>query len=453
MFPLRKFIIQYGSAAALLALFFGIFASLASAKESAQPPREAFYRPHLLASTGEAAERLRVLTPHLISGPSLAANCVIADASTLKIFWVAPGTEASMRPQFFWSSGNGSSSLMPTVCMFTHIFALKYTEVSSLNYDTGEEGVLRIRVCLRDNTCQALESDQETAQNQALLNALLTLIVASGNTHVVVLDTPWSSIASQPKLARKLYKDRALFDAGLVAKVQSNSPSETAGLRDGDLILRIAGRNYRENLYGEMAALCLMEKPEGCSLRADGLRKDKIVSFNILVEPAFTAEEAERLQTGAPETATVRPARELRFRPRFSQPAPASSDFVLPPPVAAPPEPPVALPVPTAQPDPEIPYSSAGALRYQPSEIERAVPHPRASSAAAPTKPAHHRARRKHHAPRRRATTAKAPAAKPSTAAKPAETKPPAKTASEQAVKPATTPPAADKKPAENKKH
>jgi hypothetical protein len=363
----RKSVLFLALAAGVLALATGVLAPLAEGKQS-RPPREPHYRPHLLASVDEAAGILEQLTPFLTNGQGENASCVVVGQSGLKIFWDEQAAESSQHPLFVRIRSGEANPALPAVCAFTHLFSMRYAEANSLGYDTGDAGRLTIRLCMRDNTCQSVQSRLGTGQDRVLMNALLTLIVAGGNPDVVALDTPWSSITAQPKLAKKLNKKFNLLDAGFVAMVQSGSPSEAAGLRDGDLITAINGAAYRENLYGELAAKCLKAEPEGCILHVGGLRKGKLFTGKIPVKPVVGAVEVRTQPTGAAAAAfsahASSPVKLLTVPPQ-EKPAPSPRSFpsIEPAPVFSTPAVPALVPAPVATPGaaPEAPQKKSAA--------------------------------------------------------------------------------------------
>lgn len=326
---------------------------VAEGKKREFPEREQAYRPHLLPTVEDAGERLRVLLPMLKLERGLNSSCLVADRTGLRVFFVTEGSDLWKTPQYAWQWRESAPDAMASMgCQYTHVFSMKYADVNSISYDTGEAGRqqnqpdLMIRVCTRGDICQSLYSAEEPRQNQVLMDALLTLVVASGNTQVVALDTPWSTIADWPRLSKKWNKeldaqgkapkgkhvrsagkkphdDSAITDAGVVAMVQAESAAEMAGLRDGDLVTSVDGVAYHQNIYGEMAAKCLNAQPAGCRVHVAGMRKKIPIQFGIEVKPAFTAEEARKLQAEAAE--------------RVSPPASAPPVVRAPTPVVAPP--------------------------------------------------------------------------------------------------------------------
>lgn len=266
-----------------------LLVSLAAAAEK-KPPAPvrhppAYYMPQLLPSIGDAAEKIQFLAPHISYGSFAGAGRVMVDHNGVQMFFSAQGT--TVKTQYFWSWSGGYNAPVSVPYQYNATFSMLYSQVNSLRYADG-----LVYICLQNNSCDTLATP-DVPQDHMLMDALLTLIVASGNTNVVVADMAWTGLP--PKELKKL----KLGDARQVEVVQAGSPGDAAGIRAGDILTAMEGVPYHQNIYGEMASRCLKAHPEGCTIHIDGLRNGAPIKFELAVKPAFTPEAAHKLQAGA----------------------------------------------------------------------------------------------------------------------------------------------------------
>jgi serine protease Do len=126
-----------------------------------------------------------------------------------------------------------------------------------------------------------------------LMDALLTLAVAGGNTDVAVVDMAWETPSN------KEMKKLKVGDARRVMAIDPGTPGDKAGIHSGDILTAMEGVPYHQNIYGEMAAKCLKAHPEGCTVHIDALRDGAPIKFEVEIKPAFTQEAAQRLLINA----------------------------------------------------------------------------------------------------------------------------------------------------------
>ncbi len=300
-----------------LSLFAVLLLTAASAawaeKKPAEPVRypPTYYAPQLLPSIGDAAEKIQFLAPHISYGSFAGASRANVDHNGVQMFFSASGVVQST--QYFWSWTGGYNAPVSTPYQYNATFSILYSQVNSLRYADGNA-----YICLTNNNCEVL-STPDIPQDHMLMDALLTLIVASGNTDVAVIDMAWDSPP------QKELKKLKLSDARQIKFVDANTPGDQAGIRPGDILTAMEGVPYHQNIYGEMAAKCLKTHPEGCTVHIDAFRDGAPIKFEVQVKPAFTPEQAQKLAAnaaalaaqanGAPQAAPAAPA---------AAPAPAS---------------------------------------------------------------------------------------------------------------------------------
>jgi hypothetical protein len=269
-----------------------------------QPHPPTYYVPQLLASVPDAAEKLQFLAPHISYGSYSGTDRIQVDHNGVQMFFSASGVE--QHTQYFWSWTGGYNAPVSTPYHSSATFSVLYSQLSSLRYADGY-----VYVCETNNNCDMLTTP-DVPQDHMLMDALLTLAVAAGNTDVAVIDMAWDGVSA------KEMKKLKLSDARQVKFADANTPCGAAGIQPGDILTAMEGTPYHQNIYGEMAAKCLKAHPEGCTVHMDALRNGAPIQFAVQVKPAFTPEAAQKLQAsaaalaaqnnGAPSAAAAAPA-------------------------------------------------------------------------------------------------------------------------------------------------
>jgi hypothetical protein len=244
-----------------------------------------YYLPQLLPSISDAAEKIQFLAPHISYGGYSGAQRVNVDSNGVQMFFSESGTV--VKSQYFWSWGGGYNAPVSVPYSNSTTFSVMYSQIISLRYADG-----LVYVCKTNNDCDTLTTP-DVPQDHMLMDALLTLTVAGGNTNVSVVDMAWENLS--PKELKKL----KLNDARRVMAIDPGTPADKAGIHPGDIITAMEGVPYHTIIYGEMAAKCLKAHPEGCTVHIDALRDGAPMKFEVEVKPPFTAEAAERLRINA----------------------------------------------------------------------------------------------------------------------------------------------------------
>lgn len=273
------------------------------------PPPPLFYTPQLLPSVNSAAEKIHFLAPHITYGGMTGADRVEVNGTGVQMFFSESGTIQTT--QYFWSWTGGYNAPVSHPYANSAVFSLIYSSLRSLRYADGA-----VYVCVQDGTCYLLYPG-DAEQAHMLMDALLTLAVASGNTNVVVLDMTFDSVPA------KDLKRLKLSDGRIIQIVDTGSRAEEAGVRAGDILYGVEGKvldntTGLSGIYQDAAIAGLKAHPEGCTIHVQGLRDGAPITFEMKVKPLFTAEAAQKLQAnaaalaaqanGAPPAAAAPPA-------------------------------------------------------------------------------------------------------------------------------------------------
>ena len=268
-----------------------------------QPHPPTYYQPQLLASVPDAAEKIQFLAPHIRYGSYNGAGRVNISHTGVQLFFSDSGVV--QKTQYFWSWTGGYNAPVSVPYQNSASFSLLYSQLSSLRYADGF-----VYVCTTANACDMLTTP-DVAQDHMLMDALLTLAVASGNPAVAIADMAWDTPSSHE------LKKLKLSDARVIKFVDFNTPGFLAGIHPGDILTGMEGIAYHQNIYGEMARRCLMAHPEGCTVPMDALRNGQPIRFEVAVKLPYSAEAARALmasaaalaaQNSAPAAAVTPPA-------------------------------------------------------------------------------------------------------------------------------------------------
>jgi hypothetical protein len=279
--------IRFRALSLVAVLFVSIAVSAWAGKNPVLPAKHppTYYVPQLLPSISDAAEKIQFLAPHISYGGYSGAQRANVDSNGVQMFFSESGTV--VKSQYFWSWGGGYNAPVSVPYSNSDTFSVLYSQIISLRYADG-----LVYICKTNNDCDTLTTP-DVPQDHMLMDALLTLTVAGGNTDVAVIDMAWENLS--PKELKKLKLD----DARRVMAIDPGTPADKAGIHPGDIITAMEGVPYHTIIYGEMAAKCLKAHPEGCTVHIDALRDGAPMKFEVEIKPAFTPEAAERLRINA----------------------------------------------------------------------------------------------------------------------------------------------------------
>lgn len=253
------------------------------------PPSPPFYVPQLLPSVQDAAEKIQFLAPQIHYGTYSGADRVMVDRNGIQMFFSESGTIQST--QYFWSWTGGYNAPVSTPYSNSATATIVYSSVTSLRYDGY------VWVCMQNGNCELLTTP-DIQRDHMLMDALLTLTVASGNTNVLLLDLVWNNVSA------KDLKKLKLSDGRQVRLIFAGSPSESAGIKPGDILYGVGGKTIDSasgftGIYEAAASQCLSAHHEGCTIQIQAMRDGTPITFEENVKPFFAPEAAKALQANA----------------------------------------------------------------------------------------------------------------------------------------------------------
>jgi hypothetical protein len=255
----------------LLPLFLALPA--AGSDKNYEANRVSYYVPQLLPSVDDAASKIMFLQPHiyqLYGKMAIVSTRVTVDKNGINVFF--------------------SNPVNPGYDDYT--VSIQFASAASIesNLSHFNPGYYYVKVGCTDSSPFVYTDSIERAH--MLEDAILTLEVASGKTNLFSSDFDLDGLPA--KVVKSLNRDIAFYALDL----QRGGPAETAGLKNGDILVGVNGASAR----GVWSTIGngVLSSPTGYTVHLSLLRDKKPVEIDVTYKSLWTAQQVAALSATDP---------------------------------------------------------------------------------------------------------------------------------------------------------
>jgi len=273
----------------MLPLFLSHSAAAGGINKQYDTNRMPYYAPRLLPSVEDASEKLRFLQPQLYAIYNkglVAARQIAVDQNGINVYFSASGV--NVQTQYFWGWGGGYNAPVYQPYQSDYTASIHYGEVryAGTNASHTYPGYYWVSVYSSSGECDLATSSVENAH--MLLDAIMTLTLASGNSNFHYSDFELDGVT--PKELKRLKLDVAFT----VSNVQKDGPADTAGLKDGDIVVGVNGGSAK----GIMTTITDGEQtsPSGYTVHLKVLRDKETLEIAMIYRALWTTQQYEELK-------------------------------------------------------------------------------------------------------------------------------------------------------------